>query len=158
MKILAFLLLIISLKCAILEDAGLNPNDDIKGKEALQILSQAIYEAEALGINYWLSSSGMKGGSGAILPLVLINGILASKLYPYTSTIEPSTYYSRSSVLQCEADIKTKGALYLGLTYDSLPASGIGGPLRDSKILPEFASCNLIKKGSILSIPRVIDL
>ncbi len=157
-QFIIFILPFLFTQCFVLNEAGLNINDDIKGKEAKKMISDSILEAEVSALNLWLSQNGMKGGASAIVSLVAINGILAQKLYPYIAKIEDGAYYKSISVLQCSEDIKSKGALSLGLSFSELPVSGLGGPLRDAYLLPEFASCNLKKTGSLIGVPRVIDL
>jgi small lipoprotein (TIGR04452 family) len=145
-------------QCFVLNEAGLNINDDIKGKEAKKLISDSISEAEVSALNLWLSQNGMKGGASAIASLVVINGVLAQQLYPYIAKIEDGAYYTSISVLQCTEDIKSKGALSLGLSFSELPVLGLGGPLRDAYLLSEFSSCKLNKTGSLIGVPRVIDL
>lgn len=152
------LLLTLNFQCIILNEAGLSPNGDIKGSLAKKILSDAILEAESSALSLYLSNGGMKGGITAIAPLIAINGFLASKLYPLTSKIEDQSYYSSQSVEKCEEDIKSKGAIVLGLGFSDLPPSGLAGPLRDSALLPEFASCDLKKSGKLISLPGGIQL
>ena len=144
--------------CFILNEAGLNENNDIRGSDAKKSIAEAIKTAEISALNIYLANNGMNGGITAILALVLVNGLLAEKLYPLVSIIEDGSYYTNISVLQCLEDIKGKGAISLGLSFSELPASGLGGPLRDAILLPEFASCKLEKSASLLGIPKVIDL
>ncbi len=157
-RLISPIFLLLLTNCFVLNEAGLNANNDIRGSEAKKLISTAIRDAEISALNIYLANNGMSGGITAITPLVVINGLLAEKLYPYVSKIEDGSFYTNISVLQCAEDIKSKGAISLGLAYSELPASGLGGPLRDSVLLPEFASCNLEKTGSLLGIPKVIDL
>ena len=159
MKRYLFFLLIISLSnCFVLNEAGMNAFNDINGSESKKLIANAIQTAEVSALNIYLANNGMSGGITAIASLVVVNGLLAQKLYPYVSKIEDGSYYSKISVLQCVEDIKTKGAISLGLSYSELPSSGLGGPLRDAALLPEFASCELEKSESFISVPKVIDL
>ncbi|MCG6162154.1 TIGR04452 family lipoprotein, partial [Leptospira bandrabouensis] len=86
-------------------------------------------------------------------PLLIINGFLAKILYSYISKIEDKESFLESSVLQCESDIRTKGALVLGSIYDGLTTAG--GVIRDAYLLPEFASCDLKKTGKIITIEPI---
>ena len=74
--------------CLILEEAGLNPNDDLSGKEAKKQISESIKNAEGQALTFWLAQNGMGGGISSAVPLIAINGYLASFLYPYISRIE----------------------------------------------------------------------
>ncbi len=157
-QFIILLIPIIFTKCFVLNEAGLNINSDIRGSEAKKLVSEAIQTAEINALTIYLANNGMRGGIAPISALIVVNGLLASKLYPYVSKIQDASFYSEGSVYQCTEDIKKKGAISLGLTYSEQPASGLGGPLRDAAILPEFASCELEKTGSLLGIPKVIDL
>jgi small lipoprotein (TIGR04452 family) len=155
---LNFLLILTLNHCFVLNEAGLNANNDIRGSEAKKSIAEAIKTAEISALNIYLANNGMSGGISAIASLVVVNGLLAEKLYPFVSKIEDGSYYTPISVLQCVEDIKGKGAISLGLAFSELPSSGLGGPLRDAILLPEFASCEIEKTGSLLGIPKVIDL
>lgn len=157
-RILSLLMLSTFYQCFVLNEAGLNINSDIRGSEAKKLVSEAIQTAEINALTIYLANNGMRGGIAPISALIVVNGLLASKLYPYISKVHDASYYTEVSVYQCTEDIKKKGAISLGLTYSEQTASGLGGPLRDAAILPEFASCELEKTGSLLGIPKVIDL
>lgn len=126
------------------------PSGALKQKKEI---SEAIFEAETTASAYWLSQSGMKGGQGPISPLLIINGFLTKILYPYVSEIKDNDSFMESSVLQCESDIRSKGALVLGSIYDSLTT--VGGVARDALLLPEFASCDLENTGKIITIEPI---
>lgn len=144
--------------CLILEEAGINPNDDLSGKEAKKQISESIRNAESQALSFWLAQNGMGGGINSAIPLIAVNGYLASIFYPYISKIEDKSYYKNKSVQDCKEAIETKGALLLGVSYNSLPPAGIAAPARDAYLLENFSACELTKAGSLLSIPKVIDL
>ncbi len=139
--------------CMLTEGIGIPTYDAVKGSEAKKRISEAVFEAESTASGYWLSQSGMKGGQGPISPLLLINGVLTKAVYSYLSDIDENQSYMESSVLQCESDIRTKGALVLGSIYEGLTT--VGGVARDALLIPEFASCDLEKTGKIITIEPV---
>ncbi|PJZ47039.1 TIGR04452 family lipoprotein [Leptospira brenneri] len=150
---ISILFFIFLTNCMLTEGIGIPTYGAIKGSEAKKRISDAIFEAESTASAFWLAQSGMKGGQGPISPLLLINGFLTKALYSYVSKIEDSESFMESSVLQCESDIRTKGALVLGSIYDGLTT--VGGVARDALLLPEFASCDLEKTGKIITIEPV---
>lgn len=150
MILLQFFLLLFFSGCMVLNKAGLNPKGDLKGTEAKNEISESIRDAEAQALAFWLAQNGMEGGLGSAAGLIVINGYLASYLYPYVSKIEENSFYNKNSVEQCKDSIETKGALLLGLSYNSLPPSGLGASVRDPVLLESFASCNLKKSGSLI--------
>ncbi|MCW7468978.1 TIGR04452 family lipoprotein [Leptospira kanakyensis] len=150
---LSILFFVFLTNCVVTEGIGIPTYGAIKGSEAKKRISDAVFEAESTASGYWLAQSGMKGGQGPISPLLLINGFLTKAVYSYLADIEDDQSYMESSVLQCESDIRTKGALVLGNVYDSLTT--VGGVVRDALLLPEFASCDLEKTGKIITIEPV---
>ncbi|EMY62962.1 TIGR04452 family lipoprotein [Leptospira terpstrae] len=150
---LSILFFVFLTNCMLTEGIGIPTYGAIKGSEAKKRISDAIFEAESTASSFWLAQSGMKGGQGPISPLLIINGFLAKILYSYIATIEDQDSFMESSVLQCESDIKTKGALVLGSIYDGLTT--VGGGTRDAILLPEFASCDLEKTGKIITIEPI---
>ncbi|TGK50190.1 TIGR04452 family lipoprotein [Leptospira kanakyensis] len=150
---LSILFFVFLTNCVVTEGIGIPTYGAIKGSEAKKRISDAVFEAESTASGYWLAQSGMKGGQGPISPLLLINGFLTKTVYSYLADIEDDQSYMESSVLQCESDIRTKGALVLGSVYDSLTT--VGGVVRDALLLPEFASCDLEKTGKIITIEPV---
>ncbi|MDF3820727.1 TIGR04452 family lipoprotein [Leptospira sp. 96542] len=144
--------------CMLTETLGLPTYGAIKGDEAKTRISDAILEAEATASAFWLSQNGMGGGVGPISPLLLINGFLAKVLYPFTTKIQDNDHFMESSVLQCESDIRTKGALTLGVTMSGLAPSGSLGSGRDASLLPDFASCDLVKTGKIITMEGILKL
>ncbi|MCW7460892.1 TIGR04452 family lipoprotein [Leptospira limi] len=151
--ILSILFFVFLTNCMLTEGIGIPTYGAVKGSEAKKRISDAIFEAESTATSFWLSQSGMKGGQGPISPLLIINGFLAKILYSYISKIEDKESFMESSVLQCESDIRTKGALVLGSIYDGLTTTG--GVIRDAYLLPEFASCDLEKTGKIITIEPI---
>lgn len=143
--------------CALLDRAA-DMETSVKGSDAKKRISESISQAEVTATSLWISQNGMKGGGSAILPLLVINGVLAQTLYPAISSISDSEYYREFSVAQCESDIETKGALALGLAYESLAPSGSLGPLRDSALLSALSSCQLEKSPKILDLSKDIKL
>ncbi|TGM30452.1 TIGR04452 family lipoprotein [Leptospira selangorensis] len=150
---LSILFLFVFTNCILTEGIGIPTYGAIKGSEAKKRISDAILEAESTASAFWLAQSGMKGGQGPISPLLLINGYLAKIIYSFVSNIDDNESYMESSVLQCESDIRTKGALVLGSIYDGLTT--VGGVARDALLLPEFASCDLDKTGKIITIEPI---
>lgn len=150
---LAILFFVFLTNCMLTEGIGIPTYGAIKGSEAKKRISDAIFEAESTASAFWLAQSGMKGGQGPISPLLLINGVLAKILYSYIADIEDNESFMESSVLQCESDIRTKGALVLGSVYDGLTTAG--GVTRDAILLPEFASCDLENTGKIITIEPI---
>ncbi|TGL39157.1 TIGR04452 family lipoprotein [Leptospira perdikensis] len=150
---LSILFFVFLTNCMLTEGIGIPTYGAIKGAEAKKRISNAILEAESTASAFWLAQSGMKGGQGPISPLLLINGVLAKILYSYLAEIEDNESFMESSVLQCESDIRTKGALILGSTYDGLTTTG--GVIRDAILLPEFASCDLVNTGKIITIEPI---
>lgn len=142
--------------CILTEGLGISTYGSVKGDAVKTRISDAVLEAEATASAYWLSSSGMAGGVGPISPLLLINGLLAKILFPFTSSISDKDYFMESSVEQCESDIRTKGALVLGASLSNLAPSGLAGPARDAALLPEFASCDLERTGKVVTIDGVL--
>ena len=55
-----FILPFLFTQCFVLNEAGLNINDDIKGKDSNKMISDSILEVEASALNLWLSQNGMK--------------------------------------------------------------------------------------------------
>ncbi|MCG9874824.1 MAG: TIGR04452 family lipoprotein [Leptospiraceae bacterium] len=157
-SIFPLILLLLLNSCILTEGLGIPTYGSLKGDVAKTRISDAILEAEGTASAFWLSTNGMSGGVGPISPLLLINGVLAKILYPFTSSISDNDYFMESSVEQCESDIRTKGALYLGASYNLLAPSGVLGPLRDASLLPEFASCDLERTGKILTIDDALKL
>ncbi|XDD46330.1 TIGR04452 family lipoprotein [Leptospira sp. WS39.C2] len=151
--ILSILFFVFLTNCMLTEGIGIPTYGAVKGSEAKKRISDAIFEAETTASSFWLAQSGMKGGQGPISPLLLVNGLLAKILYGFISEIEDNQSFMESSVLQCESDIRTKGALVLGSAYDSLTTAG--GVIRDAYLLPEFASCDLEKTGKIITIEPI---
>ncbi|TGL51694.1 TIGR04452 family lipoprotein [Leptospira kemamanensis] len=151
--ILSILFLSFITNCMITEGIGIQTYGAVKGSEAKKRISEAIQEAEATASAFWLAQSGMKGGQGPISPLLLINGFLAKALFSFTSKIEDNEQFMESSVLQCESDIRTKGAVILGSVYDGLTT--VGGVARDALLLPEFASCDLENTGKIITLEPI---
>ncbi|TGK81722.1 TIGR04452 family lipoprotein [Leptospira noumeaensis] len=150
---LSILFFVFLTNCVVTEGIGIPTYGAIKGSEAKKRISDAVFEAESTASGYWLAQTGMKGGQGPISPLLLINGFLTKAVYSYLADIQDGQSYMESSVLQCESDIRTKGALVLGSVYDSLTT--VGGVVRDALLLPEFASCDLEKTGKIITIEPV---
>ncbi|MBM9548735.1 TIGR04452 family lipoprotein [Leptospira sp. 201903074] len=150
---LSILFFVFLTNCMLTEGIGIPTYGAIKGSEAKKRISDAIFEAESTASSFWLAQSGMKGGQGPISPLLIINGFLARILYSYVTEIEDNESFMESSVLQCESDIRTKGALVLGSVYDGLTT--VGGVTRDAILLPEFASCDLEKTGKIITIEPI---
>ncbi|EOQ95637.1 hypothetical protein LEP1GSC195_3476 [Leptospira wolbachii serovar Codice str. CDC] len=150
---LSILFFVFLTNCMLTEGIGIPTYGAIRGTEAKKRISEAIFEAETTASAYWLSQSGMKGGQGPISPLLIINGFLTKILYPYVSEIKDNDSFMESSVLQCESDIRSKGALVLGSIYDSLTT--VGGVARDALLLPEFASCDLENTGKIITIEPI---
>ncbi|MCG6140183.1 TIGR04452 family lipoprotein [Leptospira mtsangambouensis] len=151
--ILSILFFVFLTNCMLTEAIGIPTYGAIKGSEAKTRISEAIFEAESTASSFWLAQSGMKGGQGPISPLLLINGFLAKILYSYVANVEDEEYFMESSVLQCESDIRTKGALALGVIYDGLTT--VGGVARDALLLPEFASCDLNRTGKIITLEPI---
>ncbi|TGL15312.1 TIGR04452 family lipoprotein [Leptospira meyeri] len=151
--ILSILFFVFLTNCMLTEGLGIPTYGAIKGSEAKKRIADAIFEAESTASSFWLAQSGMKGGQGPISPLLIINGFLARILYPYISEIEDNDSFMESSVLQCESDIRTKGALVLGSVYDGLTT--VGGVTRDALLLPEFASCDLDRTGKIITLEPI---
>ncbi|MGV3664871.1 MAG: TIGR04452 family lipoprotein [Leptospira bouyouniensis] len=151
--ILSILFFVLLTNCMLTEGIGIPTYGAVKGSEAKERISDAILEAEATATSFWLAQSGMKGGQGPISPLLLVNGYLAKIMYGFLSEIDDNESFMESSVLQCESDIRTKGALVLGSIYDSLTT--VGGVARDALLLPEFASCDLDKTGKIITIEPI---
>ncbi|MCG6150830.1 TIGR04452 family lipoprotein [Leptospira bandrabouensis] len=150
---LAILFFVFLTNCMFTEAIGIPTYGAVKGSEAKKRISEAIFEAESTASSFWLSQSGMKGGQGPISPLLLINGFLAKILYSYLSDIDDEEFFMEHSVLQCESDIRTKGALVLGAVYDSL--TNVGGVARDALLLPEFASCDLENTGKVITLEPI---
>ncbi len=144
-------------QCALV-DRAVDTNTSVKGSDAKKRIADSILIAEATATSNWLSQNGMKGGGGPILPLLVINGILAQTLYPFVSSISDSEYYREFSVAQCESDIETKGALALGLAYEALAPSGALGPMRDAALLTSLESCKLEKSPKILDLSKDLKL
>ncbi|TGM55923.1 TIGR04452 family lipoprotein [Leptospira biflexa] len=151
--ILSILFFVLLTNCMLTEGLGIPTYGAVKGSEAKERISDAILVAEGTASSFWLAQSGMKGGQGPISPLLLVNGFLAKILYTFVSTIEDNDSFLESSVLQCESDIQTKGALVLGSVYDGLTT--VGGVTRDALLLLEFASCDLEKTGKIITIEPI---
>ncbi|MCW7488228.1 TIGR04452 family lipoprotein [Leptospira meyeri] len=151
--ILSILFFMFLTNCMLTETIGIPTYGAVKGSEAKKRISDAIFEAESTASSFWLAQSGMKGGQGPISPLLLINGFLAKILYSYITKIEDEEYFMESSVLQCESDIRTKGALALGVIYDGLTT--VGGASRNALLLPEFASCDLDRTGKIITLEPI---
>ncbi|GBF48542.1 lipoprotein [Leptospira ryugenii] len=159
MNRIILLVLLLSLQnCALTEGLGLQTYGAIPGSTAKSRISDAILEAEATATAAWLNANGMTAGTGPILPLILINGVLAKLLYPFTTKISDKDYFMESSVEQCESDIRTRGALVLGASYTNLAPSGAVGSARDAALLPQFASCDLEKTGKVITIDGLIKL
>ncbi|TGL86753.1 TIGR04452 family lipoprotein [Leptospira congkakensis] len=150
---LSILFFVFLTNCMLTEGIGIPTYGAVKGSEAKKRISEAIFEAESTASSFWLAQTGMKGGQGPISPLLLVNGLLAKIIYSYLSNIEDNESFMESSVLQCESDIRTKGALVLGSVYDGLTT--VGGVTRDGLLLPEFASCDLEKTGKIITIEPI---
>ncbi|XDD42644.1 TIGR04452 family lipoprotein [Leptospira sp. WS60.C2] len=150
---LSILFLFLFTNCMLTEGIGIPTYGAVKGSDAKKRISDAILEAEGTATAFWLAQSGMKGGQGPISPLLLINGYLAKILYSFLSDIDDDESFMESSVLQCESDIRTKGALVLGAVYDGLTT--VGGVARDALLLPEFAACDLDKTGKIITIEPI---
>ncbi|TGL55897.1 TIGR04452 family lipoprotein [Leptospira ognonensis] len=154
---LSYLFLLSLFQCALLDPAA-DMETSVKGSDAKKRISASISQAEVTATSLWISQNGMQGGGSAILPLLVINGILAQILYPVVSSISDSEYYREFSVAQCESDIETKGALALGLAYESLAPAGSLGPLRDAALLSALSSCHLEKSPKILDLSKNIKL
>lgn len=150
---LAILFFVFLTNCMLTEGIGIPTYGAIRGSEAKKRISEVIFEAETTASAFWLSQSGMKGGQGPISPLLIINGFLTQILYSYVSEVNDNDSYMETSVLKCESDIRTKGALVLGSVYDSLTT--VGGVARDASLLPEFASCDLENTGKIITIEPI---
>ncbi|MCW7491389.1 TIGR04452 family lipoprotein [Leptospira sp. 2 VSF19] len=150
---LSILFFVFLTNCMLTEAIGIPTYGAVKGSEAKKRISDAIFEAESTASSFWLAQSGMKGGQGPISPLLLINGFLAKFIYSYLAEIDDEEFFMEESVLQCETDIRTKGALVLGATYDSL--TNVGGVTRDALLLPEFASCDLENTGKIITLEPI---
>ncbi|MCU0824716.1 MAG: TIGR04452 family lipoprotein [Leptospira sp.] len=157
-RIWRVLFLVCFSSCMLTEGIGIPTYGAITGKEAKERISDAILDAEVSASSFWLSQNGMKAGSGPIGPLLLINGFLAKILYPFTSKIADQDSFMESSVLQCESDIRTKGAVTLGAVYENLAPFGALGSFRDAALLPEFANCDLEKTGKIITISGVLKI
>lgn len=150
---LSILFFVFLTNCMLTEAIGIPTYGAVKGSEAKKRISEAIFEAESTASSFWLAQSGMKGGQGPISPLLLINGFLTKILYSYLAEINDEEFFMEDSVLQCESDIRTKGALALGAAYDSL--TNVGGVARDALLLPEFASCDLENTGKIITLEPI---
>lgn len=153
-----FLLLILQ-NCMVLEEAGVNGLDSVKGKEAKEAISEATFVAVTTGQLLWLAQNGMQAGIREVGILTVLNGFLASFLQPILSPIPDDEVYTQKSLDECTKTIRGRAAFLYGAFLDSLPPGGaVVGSIRDGIIIPEIASCELEKTGNLLHIEPLINL